>query len=173
MAYCDHGILAWHWHGTLSWKTSPLLRRDWFSTSPSVIMNCLILDNVDSISYSSWSCQKCQNAQNSSQLQQNQEMIFAEEEDVGGQQEVVQGDDCRGSQDAWLQLQILLSQVLLDKSFVEFEKYTSTHSKLSYFWIARQAWNFNHFLCPGGSPTVSRRVRSSETTKTFTSEDLH
>ena len=29
------------------------------------------------------------------------------------------------------------------------------------------------FLCPGGSPTVSRRVRSSETTKTFTSEDLH
>ena len=49
--------------------------------------------------------------------QKNQEMIFAEEEvkDVGGEQEVVQGDGGRGSQDAWLQLQILLSQV--DKSF--------------------------------------------------------
>ena len=57
---------------------------------------------------------------NSSQLQQNQETIFAEEEvkDVGGKQEVVQGDAGGGGQDARLQLQILLSQV--DKSLLTF-----------------------------------------------------
>ena len=61
---------------------------------------------------------------NSSQLQQNQEMIFAEEEvkDVGGEQEVVQGDGGRGSQDARLQLQILPSQV--DNFFVYLNKYS-------------------------------------------------
>ena len=61
---------------------------------------------------------KVSECSNSSQLQQNQEMIFAEEEveDVGGEQEVVQGDAGRGGQDARLQLQILLSQV--DKSFL-------------------------------------------------------
>ena len=48
-------------------------------------------------------------------------MIFAEEEvkDVGGKQEVVQGDAGRGGQDARLQLQILLSQV--DKSLLTFK----------------------------------------------------
>ena len=40
--------------------------------------------------------------------------VFAEVKDVGSQQEVVQGDDGGGSQDAWLQLQILLSQVTPD-----------------------------------------------------------
>ena len=76
--------------------------------------------------------------------------IFAEVKDVGSQQEVVQGDDGGGSQDAWLQLQILLSQV--------------TPEMLKNLFL-----NVCCFI--GGSPTVSRRVKSSERMKTFTSEE--
>ena len=80
--------------------------------------------------------------------------IFAERrKHVSGCQEVVFGDDGGGRQDAWLQLQILLSQV--------------------QFLCCPAKWRIAiHCSSSGGLLTASRKGKSSEKTKIFTSGQL-